>query len=190
MIIISPITHHPAVAVSWCSADASAGSSWISPGAQSWVVIQLQIPMKLVQTELDSMSQASRKGTGGTQHPISSVFIARLGQLHGKRPSKIQVCWEEPQTHGALSALVLLSSGFLQAEKAEVSQKGVFSSSASSAQCAAKQSPDGWMVSKCHLLVSKAHFEMPVPRSTDTSAGRKSPGSFSLMDVYYSACPR
>lgn len=80
MIKISPITHHPAVAVSWCSADASAGSSSVSPGTQIWVFIQLWISMKLVQTELGSMSQAARKGTGWAQHPISFVSTARLGQ--------------------------------------------------------------------------------------------------------------
>lgn len=121
------------------------GASWISPGTQIWVIILLQISMKLVQTELDSMSQATRKGTGWTQHPTSFVFIAKLGQQQ-QRPSKIQVCWEEPQTHGSLSASVLLSGGFLQAEKVEFYlKKRVFCSSASSAQCAANLLMGEWV---------------------------------------------
>lgn len=41
-----------------------------------------------------------------------------------------------------------------------------------------------------HLLVSKAHFEMPLQRSTDTSAGSKSPGSFCLCGCVSHCMPR
>lgn len=46
-------------------------------------------------------------------------------------------CTGKSHKRGLLAASVLLSSGFLQAEKAEFSQKRVFGSSTSSAQCAA-----------------------------------------------------
>lgn len=54
MILATPLfptAHHQAVAVSQCSAYASAGSSWIPPGAHICVSVQLSISMELVQTE-------------------------------------------------------------------------------------------------------------------------------------------
>ena len=71
---LSPIAHHQAVAVSQCPADASAGSSWIPPGAQIWVFIQLPISMKLAKTELVNMLQVTREGRGQTQRRISFGF--------------------------------------------------------------------------------------------------------------------
>lgn len=65
-----------------------------------------------------------------------------------------------------------------------VSKKRVFSSSA---HCTA------WWLNgfqTIHLLVSKAHFEMPDPRSTGTSTDRKSPGSFCLRGCVLHCMPK
>lgn len=139
-MMVSPITPHPAAAVSWCSADASAGSSWISLGAQTWVIIQLQISMKLVQTGLDNMSQATRKGTGWTQHAISFVFIARLGQ---QQQSALKKAIQNPRVLGRTTntwvvfCFCTATQWLLSGRKGKgVSKKTVFSSSASSAHCA------------------------------------------------------
>lgn len=80
MIIVSPITPHPAVALRWCSTDASAGSSWISLGAQTWVIIQLQISMKLVQSGLDRVTgnqERHRMNTASCQ----LCFYSRAGPI-------------------------------------------------------------------------------------------------------------
>lgn len=76
---LSPIAYHQVEAASQCPADATAGSSWIPPGAQIWVLIQLPIYMKLVKTELASMLQVTREGRWWTQHHVSLVSLARLG---------------------------------------------------------------------------------------------------------------
>lgn len=70
--------------------------------------------MKLVKAELVSMSQVTREGSGWTWHHVSFASSARwdkFSRVNWKRPSKIQ------KKHALLSASVLLSSGFLQAEK-------------------------------------------------------------------------
>lgn len=40
------------------------------------------------------------------------------------------------------------------------------------------------MGSKCHVLVCEVHFEMPVPRSTDTSAGNGKPRELLPLWLY------
>lgn len=188
MIKISPITHHPAVAVSWCSADASAGSSSVSPGTQIWVFIQLPISMKLVQTELGSMSQAARKGTGWAQHPISFVSTARLGQ---QQQSALKKAIQNPNVLGRttnVGCLLLLYCYLVascrQKRQSCLKKESFRLISLISSMCC--QSPEGWMGSKCHLLVSKAHFEMPVSRSTDKSGGReKSQGALPLCIILH-----
>lgn len=47
---LSPIAHRLTVAASPCSADANAGSSWIPPGTQIWISLQLPVSMKFVKT--------------------------------------------------------------------------------------------------------------------------------------------
>lgn len=170
MIKISPITHHPAVAVSWCSADASAGSSSVSPGTQIWVFIQLPISMKLVQTELGSMSQAARKGTGWAQHPISSVSTARLGQ---QQQSALKKAIQNPNVLGRTTNVgcLLLLYCYLVASCRQKRQgflkKRVFGSSASSAQCAANLLRGEWVPSATCLslrLILKCLFQDPLTK--------------------------